>query len=297
MYPAKFDYVRAESLSQALELLAEHGGEARPLAGGMSLIPLMKLRLAQPRWIVDIGRLPDMSSIARANGAITLGAMVRHAQALESPILQEYLPIVTDAIETIGDVQVRNWGTAGGALAQADPSGDWGPLLLALNGRVRCQNVSGQRWVDAQDLFINAFTTSLKPDELITEIELPIPDPKAGGVYLKLGPRTGAYSTVTVAIQLSLDESGICRHVGIAMGAAGLTPIKARQAEALLQGQSLTQELLEDAAEAVQQVADPISDTRGTAEYKRDMLRVLFNRGVDMAVRRNRGEAVEAGHV
>ena len=297
MYQAPFEYARAESLSHALELLAHHGEEARPLAGGMSLIPLMKLRLAQPQWVIDIGRLPDLDYIREESGVLRLGALTRHVQVVESSLVQEKLPLMSEVAGVIGDVQVRNVGTVAGSMAEADPAGDWGVALLALNGRLLCQSSQGQRWLGAQEFFVDAYTTALEPDELITQVELPLSALGGAGAYLKLERRIGDFAVVSVAVQVSLDGQGICREVGIGLGAVGLTPLKAVQAEEHLRGQALTSDVVDEAAERVYQMAQPLSDIRGSAEYKRSVVRALFKRALDIAVRRHNGEAVEAGHV
>lgn len=297
MYPAPFDYTRAQTLAHALELMAEHGEDARPLSGGMSLIPLMKLRLAQPAWVVDIGRLPDLDYIREEDGALLMGGLVRHVQAQESELLRRRFPLLHEAVGTIGDVQVRNMGTVGGSLAEADPSGDLGAALLALNARAKAQSARGERWVDLADLFVGPFTTSLEPDEIITEVAVPLPPPGATGVYLKMERRAGDYAVASVGVQVALDENGACRDAGVALGAAGLTPLKVTSAEEVLRGQQLTAEVIEEAAERVYQTAEPLSDVRGPADYKKAVLRVLFKRALDRAVRRHQGEQVEGGHV
>ncbi len=296
MYPAPFEYARAESVAHALELLAQYGEEARPLAGGMSLIPLMKLRLARPQVVVDIGRLPDLDSIQEDDGVLRIGALTRHVQVADSPLVRERLPLVHDAACGIGDVQVRNLGTIGGALAHADPAGDWGPVLLALNGRLRCQGSTGERWVEARELVADAYTTVLEPGELITQVELPLPANGGSGAYVKLERRAGDFAVASVAVQLSQDDAGVCKEVGIGLGAVGATPLKATAAEDTLRGRALTADAVEEAAEQVYQAAEPMADTRGPEEYKRAVVRALFKRALDIAVRRHGGEVVEASH-
>ena len=297
MYQAPFEYARAESLTHALELLAQHGEEARPLAGGMSLIPLMKLRLAQPEWVIDIGRLPDLDYIRGEDGVLRLGALTRHAQVAESSLVRERLPLACEVAGVIGDVQVRNVGTVAGSMAEADPAGDWSTALLALNGRLLCETSKGQRWLGAQEFFVDAYTTALGPDELVTQVELPASAGGGAGAYLKLERRTGDFAVASVAVQVSLDSQGVCQEVGIGLGAVGPTSLKATQAEDRLRGQTLTPEVVEEAAEQVFQVAQPLADLRGSAEYKRAVVRALFKRALDIAVRRHNGEVVEAGHV
>ena len=294
MFPAPFEYSRAESLAHALELMAQHGEDARPLAGGMSLIPLLKLRLARPRWVIDIGRLPDMDGISEEDGVIRLGALARHVQVAESPVVRERLPLVHDAISVIGDVQVRNLGTVGGALVHADPAGNWGPVCLALDARFLCQTSRGQRHVDAQEFFVDAYATAVEPDELLTQVELPGSARRGAGAYVALRRREGDFAVASAAVQVSLDEQGVCQRAGIGLGGVGLTPIKASEAEAVLTGNTISGDVAAEAAERVFQAVDPLSDIHGSAEYRRSAVRALFKRALDAAVRRHNGEAVEA---
>ena len=291
MYPPPFDYVRAESLAHALEQMKQYGDDARPLAGGMSLVPLLKLRLARPSWLVDIGRLDELTGLADNGESIVIGALTRHVEVAESQLLRERYPVVHDAISTVGDVQVRNAGTIGGSLSHADPAGNWGPVSLALDARMLAQTSSSERWVEASDFFVDAYTTALEPDELLTRVELP----KAGtgsGAYLALRRRVGDFALASVAVQIVLDDAGVCRQAGVGLGAVGLTPLRATSAEAVLQGNALTDDVVDAAAEQVYREADPLDDVHGPAEYRRSAVRALFKRAIAIAVRRHNGEAV-----
>jgi carbon-monoxide dehydrogenase medium subunit len=294
MYPAPFEYARAESLQHALELMAEHGEDARPLAGGMSLLPLLKLRLARPAWLVDIGRLDELGGIADDGGALRLGALARHAEVAASALVRERYPLVRDAISVVGDVQVRNQGTVGGSLAHADPAGNWGSVSLALNARMLCQRSGGERWVDASNFFVDAYTTALAPDELLTRVELPDAAHAGSGAYVALRRRVGDFALASAAVQVSLDDGGVCGSVGIGLGAVGLTPIKAVRAEAALIGAKLTTDAVDTAAELVYEAADPLDDPHGPALYRRSAVRALFRRALAIAVRRHNGEIVES---
>lgn len=297
MYPRAFDYFAPRSVTEAISLLSDCGEEAKLLAGGQSLIPLMKLRLANPRYLIDIGRLEELAYVREDGASLLIGALTPHASVLESPLTRERWPLMRDAVSAIGDSQVRNWGTVGGALAEADPAGDWGPVALALNAEIRCRSRDGARTVPADSFFIDAYTTALRADELITEVAFPFPAPGSTGAYLKLERRAGDFAVISVAVQLVLDEKGICGSAAIALGAAGLTPIKVREAGEWLAGKELGPDVIEKAAEKVFQAAQPVSDVRGSEEYKRAAARVLFKRAVSASVRRFRGETAEAGHV
>lgn len=297
MFPARFDYFRPQTLEEALGLLQEHQGEAKVLAGGMSLIPLMKLRVAKPARLIDIGRLSGLDGIEARDGELAIGALTRHAELDEARLIRQSLPLMADAAGVIGDTQVRNWGTIGGALAEADPAGDWGPVVLALNARLRCLSARGERFIAAREFFRDAYATALASDELVTQVLVPGPGPGATGAYLKLERKAGDFAIAGVAVQLAVDEQGVCREIGIGLGAVGLTPIKAMQAEAALRGQRLSEATLADAAEAAAREAEPVSDIRGSAAFKRDLVRALLRRAIEIALRRSRGEQVEAGHV
>ena len=297
MYPRTFDYFVARSVEEALELLSRYGDDARALAGGQSLIPLMKLRLASPSRLIDIGRIANLGHITQSAEGLAIGALATHAGVLDSPIVRGQWPLMADAVSVIGDSQVRNWGTVGGALAEADPAGDWGAAALALKARLRCVSSRGERLLDADGFFTDAYTTQLAPDELITEVIFPTPKQPAAGAYLKLERRAGDFAVVSIGLQLTLEKNSICRNASIALAAAGLTPISAFDAAAFLIGKELSGRVIGDAAERVAAEAQPSADIRGSEEYKRAAAGALFKQAVEVALRRARGERVEAGHV
>jgi len=297
MYPPPFEYTLAESVTHAVELLGRYGDGSKLLSGGQSLVPLLKLRLVRPTHVVDIGRVPDLAYVRQDNGFLTIGALTTHAQVGESFLVVGATPLMAEAASSIGDPQVRGWGTVGGALAEADPAGDWGPAILALRGEVECVGPGGKRAVQSDAFFVDAYTTVLADDELVTGIRVPLPDRGSSGVYLKLERRAGDFAVASVAIQLGIGGNGTCRAASIALGAAGLTPIRAAAAEAVLQGESLTGEAIEAASEEVFAVVEPLADVRGTAAYKRAVCRALFKQAMDVVVRRHRGEEARGGHV
>ena len=299
MYPAAFDYTVAESLDHAIDLLQRSGEGAKLLSGGQSLVPLLKLRLVQPAHVIDIGRLPGLSDVLEdeAAGILRIGALATHAQMGVSSVVRDKLPLMTEAAGVIGDAQVRGWGTLGGALAEADPAGDWGPVVQALEGRVECTGPSGVRLVDAASFFVDAYTTVLADDEVITEVRVPLPPPGSAGAYLKMERRAGDFAVASVAVQLELDGAGSCTKAGVALGAAGLTPIKVLAAEETLAGQEVTPDVVDAAAGQVVEAANPLADVRGSSDYKRAVCGALFRKAVDIALRRHRGEDVRGGHV
>lgn len=299
MYPAAFDYAVADSVDHAIDLLHGSGEGAKLLSGGQSLVPLMKLRLVRPTRVIDIGRVPGLAYVREDGdaGLLLVGALATHAQVGASPVVREKLGLMAEAAGVIGDDQVRGWGTLGGALAEADPAGDWGPVVQALGGRVVCVGPRGSRVVDAAEFFVDAYTTVLADDELITEVRAPVPPAGSAGAYLKLERRAGDFAVASVAVQLGLDEAGRCRDAGVALGAAGLTPIRVTAAEETLRGQGIDPDVVAAAARLVRDSASPLADVRGSSDYKRAVCGALFEKAVDVALRRHRGETVEGGHV
>ena len=281
MYPAAFEYLEPNSLQQAVAFLAERGDDARILAGGQSLVPLMKLRLARPKYLIDLNRVGGLDRIEERDGCLVIGALARHADIESAPLVRQRIPLIGEALRLLGDYQVRNLGTIGGAIVEADPAGDWGPVIMALNARVNCLGPRGEREIKAGDFFTFAYSTALQSDELVKEIALPIPREPALGKYLKLERIAGDFAVASVALQTDIDKDGVCRDIGIGLGGAGDCPLKATTAEDILRGQKLSVELIERAGQAVQACASPISDLRGSAEYKIEVLKVIFGRAID----------------
>lgn len=296
MYPSAFRYHRAQSLAQASSLLAELGAEARVLAGGQSLVPLMKLRLATPAHLVDLNFVPGLSYIVRENGAVRFGALTRHAEIEASPIAEQ-VAILHDCAAGIADPQVRNRGTLGGSLAEADPSGDWGPVLLTLGAIVRAEGPEGERDIALDDFFVDAYTSALRPAELIRDVAVNIPAANSGGAYLAFKRCAPVYATASAAVHLTLADKDTCQEARIALGCVGLTAIRPHEAETALAGQQLGDRSIAAAAEAARAAAEPQSDIRGSAEYKRDLVAALVRRAIEIAARRARGEGVEVSHI
>lgn len=280
MYPAAFEYLNPNGISEAIALLRQYGDDAKLLAGGQSLVPMMKLRLARPKYLIDIHRIADLNYIRADAGALRIGAMTRHTQIEESPVIREILPMLCVAAGEIGDVQVRNRGTLGGGLAEADPSGDYGAVVLALGAQLKCLSPHGERIIPAGEFFTFAYTTTLEPDEILTEVVIPLPDPNGAGVYLKLERVAGDFAIASAAVQLSLDANGACNAIGIGVTGAGSVPQKPAPVESLLRGRTITAELIEQAGPLVQQDADPIEDLRGSALYKKKALSAILRRAL-----------------
>src|SRR5919109_1252887 len=256
MYPASFEYLVPSGVGEAIALLQQYGEDAKLLAGGQSLGPMMKLRLARPKYLIDINRIPDLSAIREDAGYIHCGAMTRHVQMEESSLIREKLPILCEVASKIGDAQVRNRGTIGGGLAEADPAGDWGPVALALNAQMKCVGPKGERLISATDFFTFAYTTTLGSDEMLTEVIFPVPSKESRGVYLKFERVAGDFAIASAAVQIELERNRVCRGIGIGVIGAGVIPQKAVPVENLLQGKRITPEFIDEAGQLIQEQAD-----------------------------------------
>jgi aerobic carbon-monoxide dehydrogenase medium subunit len=287
MYPSRFEYVVPESVGEAVSTLARHGDEAKVLAGGQSLIPLMKLRFAAPRVLVDVNRIEELEGLRQESGYLRIGALVRHKECERSPLLKGRYGVLGAAAPQISDPIVRNLGTVCGSVAHADPQGDWGSALIAAGARVVAVGPSGSREIALSQLFVGPFTTALEPTEVITEIRVPDPGPAAGGAYLKLERKVGDFATVAAGVQLELD-GGRIRRAGIGLTAVGATNIRAGRAEASLAGKEPSDEAFREAAAIAADEAQPLADQRGTEEYKRSVVRVFVERGLREAARGGR---------
>jgi carbon-monoxide dehydrogenase medium subunit len=279
MYPASFEYFAPSSLEEALEILGRYGDEAKVLAGGQSLIPLMKLRFAAPRALVDINRLPGLDTLAEEDGGLRIGALVRHKTCERSELLSGRWGTLGAAAPLISDPVIRNLGTVCGSLAHADPQGDWGSALLAMDAEVVARGPDGSRTIPLGELFQGPFVTSLDPTEIITEARVPDPGPVAGGTYLKLERKVGDFATVGVAVRLSMEDGKVGR-AGIALTAVGPTNLRATAAEEVLVGSEPDDRTIREAARLAAEAAQPHSDTRGSADYKRTVVRVFTERGL-----------------
>jgi carbon-monoxide dehydrogenase medium subunit len=295
MYPRPFHYHRASSLTEAALMLGQMGERAKLLAGGQSLIPLLKLRFASPEQLVDLNFITGTSFIREDGGALHFGAMTRHAEIEHSPLAHK-IPMLHDCAAGIADVQIRNRGTIGGSLAEADPSGDWGNALLTLDTTVHCLGPNGKRAIALKDFVEDAYTTALAHDELVSEVEVKMPPKGSGGAYLAFKRSAPVYPSASIAVQLTM-EGDVCREAAIALGCVGLTATRAREAEAELRGKVVNEKTMAVAAEAARAAGDPQPDMRGSAEYKRQLVVALCKRTLGIAVRRARGERVEGAHL
>jgi len=295
MYPRAFHYHRAKTLKEASALLAQLGEGAKLLAGGQSLIPLMKLRFASPTHLVDLNFIGEASFIVEENGYLRFGPLTRHAEIEGSPVATK-IPILHDCAAGIADVQVRNRGTIGGSLAEADPSGDWATVMMTLETQVKCLGPQGERNIPLGDFVKDAYTTALEHDELVSEVSVRIPEGKSGGAYIALKRAAPVYPTASAAVQLTTDGD-VCKEAAIALGCVGLVPVRVKEAESALRGKVVNAKLIENAADAARAVAEPQPDMRGSAEYKRHLVSALVKQALAIALLRARGEPVEVTHI
>ncbi len=286
MIPQSFEYFAPTSLDEALKLLGEHGEEARLLAGGHSLLPMMKLRLVAPTVLVDLGRVSDLSYIRKDKDHIAVGAMATHAEVERSDLLRKRAPLLPETAAEIGDMQVRNCGTIGGSTAHADPAADYPAALLALEAEMTLLGPEGSRSVAADDFFLDLFTSAVKQGEILTEIRFPADRPRTGSCYLKLPQPASGYAVVGVAVRLELDEQSRCRHARVGLTGVGSKAYRATEVEKALSGKPLDSKRIAAAASAAAQGVEPRSDLHASARYRAAMAVVFTRRALTEAARR-----------
>jgi aerobic carbon-monoxide dehydrogenase medium subunit len=282
MYPASFEYFAPRTLDDALHALARFGDEGKVIAGGQSLIPLMKLRFAAPRALIDINRIDGLDELGERDGQLRFGALVRHKACERSELLRGRYGVFGEAARQIADPIVRNLGTVAGSLAHADPQGDWPSVMLAARAEVVARGSGGERTIAIDDFLRGPFTTALEPDEIVTEVRVPTPSGRARGAYEKLERKIGDFATVGVAVHLTF-ANGSVDTAGIALTAVGPTNVRASAAEQALAGRSLDDGAIDEAARLAGDAAQPHADTRGSVEYKRNAIRVLTARALRRA--------------
>jgi carbon-monoxide dehydrogenase medium subunit len=290
MIPGSFDYLVANSIPEAVALLEQHGDDAKILAGGQSLIPLLRFRLASPAVLIDINRIGDLEYIQETDGTLHIGALTREAELDSSALIRTRYPILLDTSSMVADPVVRNWATVGGNIAHADPANDHPATMLALNAQVVATGPDGQRIIPIEEFFTDTtFETSLRPNEILTEIRVPAPTERSGGAYCKLERKVGDYAIAGVAAYVTLDEQGNVTYAGIGLTNVGPVPIKARDAEQSLVGKVLDEASIQHAADLAAAAAQPNSDSRGPAEYKRAMVHTLTVRALRKSLARATG--------
>ncbi len=283
MIPASFEYLAPKSLKEAVNLLSAHREDVKLLAGGQSLVPLMKLRLAKPTYIVDLGRIPALNTISDQGDSIVLGSMTTHTQIENSKLLNDRCTLLPQTAATIADVQVRNQGTIGGSLAHADPAGDMPAAILALEAEMKAIGPNGERWIKADDFFLGLLMSTLEPDEILTEIRVPILE-KTKTAYLKAAQRASGFAVVGIAVCLKLDQDGICRNIAIGVTGVADKPYRAERVEKMLTGKKLESNLIEKAAAEVARDLDVIEDINGSKEYRSHLAQVYTVRAIQAAI-------------
>lgn len=291
MRPAKFEYFDPHTTDEALSLLERYGEDAKVLAGGLSLVPLMRLRLSAPRYVIDITKLPNLSYVLEnGDGGLSIGALTTHYTIETSTLIKSRCPILSETASGIGDTQVRNRGTIGGNLSHADPACDYGPVILSLNAELKAMSSKGERIIKASNFFIDLYTTPLEPVELLTEVKLPLMFPNTGQAYLKLTQRSGDFPIASAAVVMTLEKGNVCKAIGVALGAVAPTPVKARETEKALLGKTVTDKLIEEASELASSEITPSTDIHASAEYREEMARVMTRRALKEAFSRAGGE-------
>jgi aerobic carbon-monoxide dehydrogenase medium subunit len=286
MIPPAFEYLCPKTIPEAITLLQQHGEDAKILSGGQSLIPMMKLRIARPGYLIDINRISGLSYIKEQDGFLKIGGLTREAEVEASPLIRSRYPILIDTAHVIADPQVRNLATVAGNLAHGDPANDHPATMLALDAQVVATGSRGERVIPIEEFFLSLFSTALQPDEILTEIRIPLALPLSGGAYFKLERKVGDFATAAVAAQLTLDSSGAVQKVGIGLTNVGPTPIKVQKAENLLRGKKLDEENIRQVAQLAADDAQPSSDLRGPAEYKKGLIKELAKRALSRAAER-----------
>jgi len=290
MIPAAFEYHAPTSIGEATRLLSRLGDDAKVLSGGQSLIPLMKLRLATPRHVVDINGIPDLAYLRESDGVLRIGALTRESDLEASDLIRSRYPLLHDTSKVIADPVVRNLATVGGNLAHGDPANDHPATMLALGAEIVVAGPAGERRVPVSSFFTGPFATALKGDEILVEIRVPSPGPRSAGAYLKLERKVGDFATAAAAVQLDLDANGVCTRAGIGLANVGATPIRAEAAESWLKGKRLDEATIKRAGELAAQAAQPAADLRGSVEYKKDLVRVLTARALRKSLERIGGK-------
>ena len=286
MIPPAFEYLRPSTVPEAIAFLQQYGDDAKILSGGQSLIPMMKFRLARPAYLIDINRISGLSYIKEEGGYLKIGGLTRESDLESSDLIRAKFPIILDTAHVIADPQVRNMATVAGNLAHGDPANDHPATMLALGAQVVATGPKGERVIPIEEFFVSLFTTALKPDEIVTEIRIPTPSARSGGAYFKLERKVGDFATAAVAAQVTLDQNGGCQKVGIGLTNVGPTPLKAAQAESFLRGKRADPSNIEQAGALAAADAQPSSDLRGPAEYKKGLVKELTRRALMRAVER-----------
>jgi carbon-monoxide dehydrogenase medium subunit len=286
VFPAAFEYVRASSADEALAALAQHGADARVLAGGQSLIPAMRYRLARPAVLVDINPIKELAYIKESNGFLAIGALTRDFALEQSALIAKSYNLMSDVSAVVADPVVRQMGTVVGSLCHNDPAGDWGVAALAARAQILVRGPKGDRVVSIDDYLVDSYTTALADGEMAIEVRFPTPPARSSAAYFKIERKVGDFATASAAAAIALAADGTIASAGIALGAAGPQAVRVAEAEKALIGQKPSRDLIRTAADLARKKSDPGADTRGTVEYKKDMAGVLVGRALEKTFKR-----------
>lgn len=290
MKPAPFKYHAPHSLEEALSLMNQHADEAKLLAGGQSLVPAMNFRVVQPSLLIDLNRVQEMTYISEDKKALHVGAMARERQLEFNVSIETRTPLLHEAVPFIAHPQIRNRGTIGGSIVNADPAAELPVLILALDARLKAQSISGERWIDAKDFFAGMFTTALEPNEILVEIELPFMSAHTGWSFMEVAPRAGDYALMGVAALVTLDENGKCTHAKLVYLNAGDGPVDAKDTAKSLEGETLSDALMESAAAmASEKEINPFGNVHTSPEFQRHLAKVLTKKALKQAIQRAGG--------
>ena len=294
MKPAPFEYYVPDSIEQALELLRKHGDAARLLAGGQSLVPTMNFRVVQPGVLIDLNRIGELMYIRDEDATLHIGAMTRERELEFDSVISRSTPLLAEAMPHVAHPQIRNRGTLGGSLANADPAAELPVIMLALGARLKVRNADRERWVEARDFFVGMFTTDMAPDEMLVEIELPFTPPRTGWSFMEVAPRAGDYALMGVAAMVTLDEERRCTHARLVYLNAGDGPVEAREAGSILEGKLLDASSIEEAADlASQKEINPFGNIHTSPEFQRHLARVLTDKSLKKALERATGDILQ----
>ena len=287
MKPASFEYYAPDSIEQALDLMSRYAGDAKILAGGQSLVPAMNFRVVQPSMLIDLNRVTELSYVREDDRVIRIGAMTRERQLEFNALISRWAPLLKEAAPHIAHPQIRNRGTIGGSIVNADPAAELPVLMLALSARLKAKSVSGERWIDAQDFFMGMFTTALEPDEILVEIELPASPSRTGWSFMEVAPRAGDYALMGVAALVTLDQNGKCEHAKLVYLNAGEGPVEAKESQKLLIGESVSDRLIEStASKASETEINPFGNIHTSPEFQRHLANVLTKKALKQATQR-----------
>jgi CO/xanthine dehydrogenase FAD-binding subunit len=290
MKPCAFEYFAAGTVQEAIDLLEQHQDkQAKILAGGQSLVPIMNFRLGRPEVLIDINGVKELDYIREEGDEVVIGALSRERDAEVSPIVRQKCPLLAEAISHIGHLTIRNRGTVGGSVVHADPSAEIPAALCALDGTIKAMGPKGQATFKPEEFFVTYLTTALEPSQVLTEIRVPVLPKKTGWAFQELARRSGDFAIVDVAVILFTDGKGTCTEARIALGGVAPTPVRASEAEEMLAGKKITEALIAEAAKAAMAATDPESDYHASADYRRDMTRVLVQKALAQATKKAQG--------